>query len=115
MDQGKWSYPGKGVVPSPTLQCSRYWKGSLRVAFDHSQIIYIYLEVNKEINPTVWRKLKKQNNPKFDQLIMKVDIEFFSYNNLLHDFKFMKNIVKILMDIWWNNRRKESVDKKKAS
>ena len=67
--------------------------------------IYIYLYIYKE-------SCKKQNNPKFDESIMKVDIERFSYNNLLQDFKFMKNVVKIAMDIWWNNRRKESVYKK---
>ena len=24
----KWSYPGKGVVPSPIHRCSSYWKGA---------------------------------------------------------------------------------------
>ena len=28
---------------------------------------------------------------------MKFDIECFSYNNLLQDFKFMKSVVKIAM------------------
>ena len=32
----KWGNPGKGVVLFPTLQCSSYWKGSLRVALDYS-------------------------------------------------------------------------------
>ena len=27
----KWSNPGNGVAPSPTPQCSSYWKGSLRL------------------------------------------------------------------------------------
>ena len=27
----KWSNPGKGVAPSPTPQCSSYWKGSLLI------------------------------------------------------------------------------------
>ena len=30
---------------------------------------------------------------------MKVDVERFGYNNLLQDFKFMKIIVKIQMDV----------------
>ena len=30
---------------------------------------------------------------------MKIDIEYFSYDNLLQDFKIMIN-VKILMDVW---------------
>ena len=58
--------------------------------------------------------MKKQINPKFDEFIMKVDVEHFGYNNLLQDFKFMKS-VKITMDVWWNSRRKENVYKKKDS
>ena len=40
----KWSNPGKGVVPSPTPWCSRYWKGSLRVTLDYSRHIYFLLD-----------------------------------------------------------------------
>ena len=29
-------------------------------------------------------------------------------NNLLQDFKFMKSLIKIVMDIWWKSRRNES-------
>ena len=52
------------------------------------------VEINKEINLKVWRKGEKQNNPKSGEFIMKVDIERFGCNNLLQDFKFMKNVVK---------------------
>ena len=45
------------------------------------------------------KSLKKQNNPKFKEFIVKVDVDRFNYNNLLQDFKFMKNIVNIVMDI----------------
>ena len=38
---------------------------------------YVYMEVNKEINLTIWGKVKKTNNPKFDEFIMKVDAERF--------------------------------------
>ena len=41
--------------------------------------------------------------------------ERFGCNNLLKGFKFMKNVVKIAMDIWWNNTRKEMCIKKKNS
>ena len=34
---------------------------------------------------------------------MKVDVERFGCNNFLQDFKFMKNVVKIAINIWWNN------------
>ena len=41
----KWSNPGKIVAPSPTPQCSSYWKGSLLAALDYGRqiIIYIYM------------------------------------------------------------------------
>ena len=39
----KWSNPGKGVAPSPTLRCSSYWKGSLRVTLNYSHQLYFYL------------------------------------------------------------------------
>ena len=34
------------------------------------------MEVNKEINLTVWGKVEKTNNLKFDEFIMKVDVEY---------------------------------------
>ena len=43
--KGKWSNPGKGVVPSPTPQCSSYWKGSLPVALDYSRQLYLYIYI----------------------------------------------------------------------
>ena len=60
-------------------------------------------------------KLKKQNTPKFDEFIKKVDVEHYGCNNLLLDFIFMKNVIKIAMNVWWINRRKEIVYKKKDS
>ena len=38
----KWRNLGKGVAPSPTPQCSSYWKGSLLVALDYSCQLYFY-------------------------------------------------------------------------
>ena len=37
---------------------------------------------------------------------MEVDVECFSYNNLIQDFKFMKIVVKIAMDIWIGRKKK---------
>ena len=37
----KWSNPGKGVAPSPTPRCSRYWKGRLQVTLDYSRQLYL--------------------------------------------------------------------------
>ena len=42
----KWRNPGKGVAPFPTLWCSSYWKGSLRVTLDKvCQLYFIYIYV----------------------------------------------------------------------
>ena len=40
----KLSNPGNEVAPSPTLQCSSYWKGSFPVALDYGQptTFYVY-------------------------------------------------------------------------
>ena len=37
----KWSNPGKGVAPSPTPQCSSYWKGNLLVALEYGRQLYL--------------------------------------------------------------------------
>ena len=37
--KGKWSDPGKGVVPSPTCQYYSYWKGSRWVTFHTTWLI----------------------------------------------------------------------------
>ena len=40
----KWSNPGNRVAPSPTPQCSSYWKGSLQVTLDSGhQLYFIYM------------------------------------------------------------------------
>ena len=43
----KWSNPGKGVAPSPTLRCSSYWKRSLLVGpLDYScQLYFMYIYI----------------------------------------------------------------------
>ena len=40
--KGKVSNPGKGVALLPTLRCSSYWKGSLRVTLDYGRQLYYY-------------------------------------------------------------------------
>ena len=47
------------------------------------------MEVNKGIK-----------SDKFDEFIMKVDVEHFGCKNLLQDFKFMKIVVKVAMAVW---------------
>ena len=42
---------------------------------------------------------KKLDNPKFNEFIIKVNVECFGCNTLLQDFKFMKSVVKIVMDV----------------
>ena len=41
--KGKWSNPGKGVAPSPTLRCSSYRIESLLVALDYGRQLYLYI------------------------------------------------------------------------
>ena len=41
--KGKGAIQGKGVAPSPTSQCSSYWKGSLWVALDYGHQLYFLL------------------------------------------------------------------------
>ena len=55
-------------------------------------LIYIY----------ILRKVEKKSK------IWWIHYECFSYNNFFQDSKFMKCVVKITMDVWWNHRRKES-------
>ena len=39
----KWSNPGKGVAPSPTLWCSSHWKGSLLVTLNYGHQLYLLI------------------------------------------------------------------------
>ena len=41
--KGKWSNPRNGVVPSPTPQCSSFWKVSLWVTLDYGRQLYLYI------------------------------------------------------------------------
>ena len=61
------------------------------------------------------KKSRKTKWSKFDEFIMQVDVERFGYYNLLQDFKFVKSVVKIAMDVSWKSSRKESGYKKKDS
>ena len=70
------------------------------------------MEVNKEINPTVFKlKKNKKKQPEILWIYYESQCWIFGCNNLLQDFEFMKN-VKIVMDVW-GNERKESVYKRK--
>ena len=50
--KGKWSNPGKGVVPSHTLQCSSNCKESSLVAHDNDRPTYLYI-ITTAISETV--------------------------------------------------------------
>ena len=41
----KWCNPWKGVAPSPTPQCSSYWKEDLQVALDYGRQLYFFLYI----------------------------------------------------------------------
>ena len=40
--KGKMEHPGNGVAPSPTPQCSSYWKGSLQVTLNYGRQLYYF-------------------------------------------------------------------------
>ena len=50
----KWSNPGKGVAPSPTLWCSSYRKGSLRVTLDYGHQLYFTYTFHVFLWWTLW-------------------------------------------------------------
>ena len=72
--KGKVEHPENGVVASPTVRCSSYWKGSLWVALDNGHqlysLIYRYIYIrefgikwatytikqNKQTNQTLFYK-----------------------------------------------------------
>ena len=58
------------------------------------------MEVNMEMNPTVWRKQNKAKKSKLDEFILtKINVKRFSFDNLHRDFKIMKNVVHTTMDV----------------
>ena len=94
------------LKPFNCLQTKGLW---LVLKYLLTNNIHIYIYGSKSANKSdTMKKRWKINNPKFDEFIMKVDVERFGCKNLLQDFKFMK-IVRMAMDVWWNNRKKESV------
>ena len=42
ISRAKWSNPGNEVAPSPTPQCSSYWKGSLLIVLNYGHQLYIH-------------------------------------------------------------------------
>ena len=50
--RAKWSNLRNGVVPSPTFQCSSYWKGNLRVTIDYGRQLYLLLESHRKPMPS---------------------------------------------------------------
>ena len=54
----KWSYPVKGVMPSPAHWCSTYWKGSLLVTLDYGhQLYFIIITEFKPVKLCLKKKL----------------------------------------------------------
>ena len=54
----KWSNPGKGLAPSPTLRCSSYGKESLRVTFDCGRQLYFYLKPYNGVRTTNYYQIE---------------------------------------------------------
>ena len=57
----KWSNPGKGVAPSPTLWCSSYRKGSLRVTLDYGRQLFIYEKYLFYMYLGIWNQMPWRN------------------------------------------------------
>ena len=85
----KWSNPGKGVAPTPTLWCSSYWKRSLRVALDYSRQLYLFYWYSHIIN-NKWNKSQVSRNNNNSQTFSKVAYalqhDITSYSNTGYKF-----------------------------
>ena len=64
----KWSNPGKAVAPFPTLWCSSYRKGSLRVTLEYGRQLYFYIyviyfmyKIDKKRNVECWQIIQTLN------------------------------------------------------
>ena len=58
----KWSYPGNGIVPSPTPWCSSYWKESLQGQLRLRSPTLLYLVGTGTFNMTLALSSKCTNN-----------------------------------------------------
>ena len=84
-------------MPSPMLQCSSYWKGSLQVNLDYSRQLYLLQHYNKNIILIEYRAFV---------LVRK---RFFKVKSLSGLFKIVKmeDILSFLREtvlyqkIWW--------------
>ena len=56
----KWSNPGKGVAPSPTLRCSSNWTEILQVALDYGHQFYFLHYIRNAIEITAFLSVKNQ-------------------------------------------------------
>ena len=66
----KWSNPGKGVAPSPTPQCSSYWKGSLWVTLSYGRQLY-FIYIDRYLYVYVW----KSESPSVMAKVVDYDLE----------------------------------------
>ena len=74
----KWSNPGKGGTPSPTPQCSSYWKGSFLVTRDYGcQLYYIYIYIYMYIHIYIYIYIYKWRNLKQQTLIPQLNCQIF--------------------------------------
>ena len=80
----KWVNPGKGVVPSPTLWCCSYRKGSLRVTHDYScQLYLLFLSNTNNLYVITWGESSWHNPNMLDCALIVSSFEFQSYYYIL--------------------------------
>ena len=102
-----WSNPGKGVAPSPTPQCSSYWKGSLLVAnFTYFTINSMLLEMIFLKNTKISYEIKQIQNKKY--ITFNFFFFFFFLNNYFPLPKSQVNVLQrnITMVGGWNKEIK---------
>ena len=98
-------------MPSPTLQCSSYWKGSLLVALDYGRqlyfTIYIYICVCVCLCVCVCKKVKTE--------------EKFMFGSLFHAFRLQgfvsmqNNFIKIINFFFYSDKALKSKHMKQAT
>ena len=93
----KWSNPGKGVMPSPTPQCSSYWKGSLRVTLDLGCQLYLLTVANFQNKGKIWIScVNKALLSDGEKILFKQSNSFSVIRTLFHQKQWLRGSILTL-------------------
>ena len=67
--KGKWSNPGKGVTPTPTLRCNNYWKRKFWICYVEECATGVHVTKNGYMNGSVWHEMSKET------CVCKIDVK----------------------------------------